>query len=335
VEEMKMYADYKNPLMAGLTYYAEWLYSENQKLASPGRYYLVTWLTDRTTGAFSTGKFDLTLAPWTWMKYADASTTAQVQSQGSTCQCSFNALEFREMNLERLSSLPPEALSAALPKRSCPSEVDTTSVCHAAANKFQLSPDTEIEWSGQYELMPGSTYSWTFYAQQHCKNTLCTLQYPDPAIDVLFAASDALGSDPDSRADAILKANKSNTVLPGAKVDLTGERKTTLQFNSVDPSSQSTISEYLVEIATGASSQWLAYTQHVPHEFSAQFLRCVSGACASSGSSAQFVFPRSTTLYVERTNSGVSQANDAANRAGPGHSWARSILTSLFICSWF
>jgi hypothetical protein len=87
-ETIRLDADYKNPLVAGVEYSSEWLYSVNHNMGQTGRYFLLTWLTDRTTGKVANGKYDLTLAPWTWSKYADADTQKKVQSQGSTCKFS-------------------------------------------------------------------------------------------------------------------------------------------------------------------------------------------------------------------------------------------------------
>ena len=67
-EMITLDTDYKDPLVAGLEFSSQWLYSKNHRMGSAGRYFLLTWLSDRTTGALSTGKYDLTLSPWTWYK---------------------------------------------------------------------------------------------------------------------------------------------------------------------------------------------------------------------------------------------------------------------------
>eukprot|EP00946_MAST-07B_sp_MAST-7B-sp1_P001983 g1983.t1 len=313
VETMTLDDDYKDALIAGLEYTAEWLYSVDHKMASVGQYWLVTWLTDRETGKLANGKFDLTIGPWEWWSYATDATTNTVQSQGSTCQCAFNALEWRESNLDRLSNLPPAALQQALPMATCTGQ-ETTHVCDSAAGKDPMSSDTEIEWSGKFALTPGSTYSWNFHASIGCTSkTQCRTTLPDPAIEVLIvaestakAAAKAAGSSIEVLADSTMKKSASITVRPNGNIDLGLNLSSSMPTKSVltmetipAGSSDSSVSSFLVTIPPEAENSWWIFTQHVPHEFSANFLTCSLGACKDAkDSSAAYAFPSDTSLYL-------------------------------------
>ena len=50
-ETITLDADYTDALVAGLEYSSEWLYSGDYRMADVGRYWLLSWLTDRATGA--------------------------------------------------------------------------------------------------------------------------------------------------------------------------------------------------------------------------------------------------------------------------------------------
>eukprot|EP00946_MAST-07B_sp_MAST-7B-sp1_P001130 g1130.t1 len=313
VETMKLDDDYKDALIAGLEYTAEWLYSVDHKLASVGQYWLVTWLTDRETGKLANGKFDLTIGPWKWFRYATDTTTKKVQSQGSTCQCAFNALEWRESNLHRLSNLPASALQQALPMATCTGQ-ETTHICDSAARKDPISSDTEIEWSGKFALVPGSTYSWNFHASIGCTSkTQCRTTLPDPAIEVLLvakstanAAANAAGSSIEEVADSTMKKSARITVAPNGKIDLGLNLSSSMPTKSVltmetipAGSNDPLVSSFFVTIPADAENVWWVFTQHVPHEFSANFLTCVSGACKDAkDDSAAYAFPSSTSLYL-------------------------------------
>jgi hypothetical protein len=303
-ETIELDADYKDPLVAGIEYSAEWLYSVNHEAAKPGRYFLLTWLTDRSTNDVANGKYDLTLGPWTWSRYADDKTQKKMQSQGSTCQCAFNALEWRENSLNRLSDFPKNALIQALPKmKSCSSE--GTSVCVSANDKDKLSSNTEIEWSGQFELMADSTYHWNFYAPTGCKNSVCTTEYPDPAIEILFSSLNALGDSietAEKAADKILKDTASNSVSHNGQISLGASSgkavplKSVLTMNNISSTDTKMLTTYQITLPSNYPTKWWMFTQHVPHEFSANFLTCVSGTCLKGGS--KYVYPSQTNLYL-------------------------------------
>jgi hypothetical protein len=308
--------DYKDELVAGLEYISEWLYSVDHTMAGKGHYWLLTWLANRDTGKVASGKFDLTIGPWTWHRYATENTTKKVQSQGSTCQCAFNALEWREATLNRLSNVPVAALQQALPKETCDATSRTAAdtVCDGAVGKDPLSEDTEIEWSGKFALVPGSSYTWKFHASIGCKNKKCTTTLPDPAIEVLLvsestanAVAKAAGVTVEQAADeAMKKAGSQNTVQHGASIDLGLNSSTTMPTKSAlrmkaipAASSDPLVSDFVVTLPANASAVWWFFTQHVPHEFSANFLTCTSGACKTAGgTAAAYVFPSETSLYL-------------------------------------
>ena len=314
VETMTLDDDYKDELIAGLAYTSEWLYSVDHTMASAGHYWVLTWLTDRDTGEVASGKFDLTVGPWTWYRYATEDTTNKVQSQGSACQCAFNALEWREKNLDRLSNVPAAALQQALPKETCAAagEIKAHTVCGGAAGKDRLSIDTEIEWSGKFTLMPGSNYTWNFHASIGCKNQKCTTKLPDPAIEVLLVADSTVkavaaadGISVEEAADAAMKKVGSTTVQHNAGIDLglssstSMPTKSSLQMQTIpDGSSDALVSSFEVMLPSDAPSTWWFFTQHVPQEFSANFLTCTAGACRKDNSSNIYVFPSETSLYL-------------------------------------
>ena len=315
-EVMTLDNDYKDPLIAGLEYSAQWLYSFDHKMSDVGRYWLLTWLTDRETGEVATGKIDVTVGPWIWYRYATDSTLKKVQSQGSSCQCGFNALEWREENLQRLSNMPAKSLQKALPRKTCESNVGK-SPCIAAKAKDPLSSDTEIEWSGKFELTPGSTYSWNFHAgigctaaspssKQTCKTTL-----PDPAIEVLIVSESAItavakdvGSNIEAVADSTMKAQPVRVVEHDGSIDLglsesstTIPKKSSLRMQNIPAGSSSPlVTVFKVTLPSDAPKKWWVFTQHVPQEFSANFLVCASGACKTSSST--YIFPFETSLYL-------------------------------------
>ena len=299
-ETIRLDADYKDALVADVEYSSEWLYSVDHTLNDVGRYWILTWLTDRSTGKLSNGKYDVTLAPWTWSKYADADTQKKVQAQATTCQCSFNALEWREATLSRLSNVPEKALIQALPKTICSTSSSLeSSTCHGAIAKNKLSTDTEIEWSGKFKLVPGSKYTWNFYASTGCVNKKCTTSYPDPAIEVLVVAANLISSE--MQADTIMKSQNSNTVLHQSAINI-GDGgnpiplKSILTMNTIGATDTTMVTSFEINVPTNGQSTYWMYTQHVPHEFSANFLTCTSGACV--GSSSTYVYPTDTSLYL-------------------------------------
>ena len=60
MEALELAADYKDPLRAGATWRSWWLFSRELMHADAGIYFLVTWLTDRGTGAHVPGTVSYT-----------------------------------------------------------------------------------------------------------------------------------------------------------------------------------------------------------------------------------------------------------------------------------
>ncbi|CAD7944663.1 unnamed protein product [Amoebophrya sp. A120] len=131
MQELPMASDYKDFLLRSATVYDYWLYSTTHYVGNPGKYKVVTWLVadenavaaagsgasaiDVTginvlpgseTAAYNrpvvTGKYELTIGPHSWMRYASDADLAATQSQGTTCSCSVNALDWQEQHVSRL-----------------------------------------------------------------------------------------------------------------------------------------------------------------------------------------------------------------------------------------
>merc|ERR1719313_463416 len=112
MEKLFLEADYKDKTKAGLEWSSWWVYSKNLVMADKGKYYLVTWLSDRTDRSVPvTGKYEITLAPWIWYKYADATTTAAAHSQHVSCTCASNSIAFSEQHIQRIGSPPADVFS--------------------------------------------------------------------------------------------------------------------------------------------------------------------------------------------------------------------------------
>merc|ERR1719329_328587 len=105
MEDFSYDADYKDPMVAGGNFRSWWLYSRNQYAADPGDYYLASWLTARGAADVSTpvtGKYEITLGPWSWGGYADDATQNLTQSQVTTCTCAGNKMAYAEQELDRI-----------------------------------------------------------------------------------------------------------------------------------------------------------------------------------------------------------------------------------------
>eukprot|EP00747_Dinoflagellata_sp_TGD_P087292 gnl/TRDRNA2_/TRDRNA2_163584_c2_seq2.p2 gnl/TRDRNA2_/TRDRNA2_163584_c2~~gnl/TRDRNA2_/TRDRNA2_163584_c2_seq2.p2 ORF type:complete len:106 (-),score=13.33 gnl/TRDRNA2_/TRDRNA2_163584_c2_seq2:10-327(-) len=71
MEQLELGKDYKDKTRGGNTWDSWWLYSKNLIAEKAGRYYILSWLTDRESGSIVTGKYEMTLGPWIWYGYAD------------------------------------------------------------------------------------------------------------------------------------------------------------------------------------------------------------------------------------------------------------------------
>ena len=216
MEELELDNDYKDGLQAGTKGYSWWLYSINHAAAQPGKYYLQSWLTDTSTGAVAQGKYEMTLGPWTWGRYANESTMSAAQEQGTNCACAVNALHYKESHLERLGQLDPALFLKELPGGSCAASPPPASTCVTQVKQAPLSADSSVEWSGVYDLKGGRTYKWTWNAYGYQHGTTYHDVYPDPGIDLfvtqLRSADNAHFKDAATTADAALKAVDPKTI---------------------------------------------------------------------------------------------------------------------------
>jgi hypothetical protein len=216
MEELWLDNDYKDGLQAGTWGYSWWLYSFNHAAALPGKYYLQSWLTDTSTGAVAQGKYEMTLGPWTWGRYANESTMSAAQEQGTNCACAVNALHYKESQLERLGQLNPALFLKELPGGSCAASPPPASTCVTQVKQAPLSADSSVEWSGVYDLKGGRTYKWTWNAHGYQHGNTYHDVYPDPGIDLfvtqLRSAADAHIKDAATAADAALKAVDPKTI---------------------------------------------------------------------------------------------------------------------------
>jgi hypothetical protein len=278
MENLTLDEDYKDKLIGNATYYSWWLFSEEMRMPEPGVYYLVSWLTDRKTGERMTGKYEVTLGPWTWYGYASSSMLAESSAQGTTCQCAPNSLGYSEQNLERVGSPPAAMLAAELPWMVCSDSSKATprTGCTASLRRPSISANTAIEWAGLWDLQNG-TYLWTFYAQ---KKDGKSLSYPDPSMDVFIVSigpgSELSGAEGTadaamSREDTVTVSETTVTASGLGKVSATAKTKQTLMF------SEQAKTQFTLDIA--AKGRYAIFTQHLPTEFMANALECSSGAC--------------------------------------------------------
>ena len=63
---------------------------------------MVSWIEDRATGELATGKYEITIAPHVWYKYATVDQQADAHGQITTCTCSANGLLYTEQKPERI-----------------------------------------------------------------------------------------------------------------------------------------------------------------------------------------------------------------------------------------
>ena len=71
MEVFEFEEDYKVKLKRGFTQRSWWLESTSgMKTAWGGKHYLLSWLVRRGTNSVATGKYEVTIAPPVWYKYA-------------------------------------------------------------------------------------------------------------------------------------------------------------------------------------------------------------------------------------------------------------------------
>jgi len=296
MEEFAHSVDFSDPLQQDTTSYSWWLYSFNHVAVEPGTYYLQTWLTSPSdTNVTTQGKYEMTLGPWTWNGYATDSTLDLAQSQGTSCSCAVNALDYKENYLERLGELEATLQEAQLSGTTCSST--PTSFCVTILQENFLSQDSAVEWSGLFELQAGRNYEWTFRAYYRGADTNFNNEYgyPDPGMYVLVVLSETVESAAVNADETLTRAVQEQddtpmlTIADGSAVDMSnGSLPQFISFTDT------TIANYTSVLLQPASTgRFAIFTQHVPSEFMAHVLL--------DRESKQYIFPISQTLYMETT----------------------------------
>jgi hypothetical protein len=78
------------------------LYSNDWIFETKGTFMMVSWIEDRTTKELATGKYEFTIAPHTWYKYATPEKQLEAHEQVTTCTCGANGLLYTEQKPERI-----------------------------------------------------------------------------------------------------------------------------------------------------------------------------------------------------------------------------------------
>lgn len=306
------------------------MYSFEHRAVEPGTYYLQTWLTP--TDDFTQvaqGKYEMTLGPWIWYRYASQETLSQAQSQGTSCACAYNELDYREHLLERLGGVDSALFQSQLPGGSCGTADSNPppSMCYTIDRKAYRSEDSPIEWSGLMSLEGNVTYEWTFFAYYQGNDG--AYDYPDPGMFVYVVESADIASVAD-RADSLLKAavdlEPNVTRAEGDTISI-GDEIQYILFTDASIASNTTV---LLQPSEDVSIA--VFTQHVPSEFMAHVLR--------NPKTGEYVFPTSMTLYADdveeeetggTTNEGSNETEtDNGNRSGAAVLGGLTMASMLF-----
>mmetsp|Transcript_40049 Transcript_40049/g.96706 ORF Transcript_40049/g.96706 Transcript_40049/m.96706 type:complete len:535 (+) Transcript_40049:107-1711(+) len=311
MEEFDFPADFSDALQQSTKAWSWWLYSFNHVAAEPGTYYLQTWLTTRedvvnnntttsTQVLAAQGKYEMTLGPWTWVGTPSEAVLEQAQEQGTSCSCSVNALDYKEQYFDRLGDLDGEALALAqLQGASCqdpslPEEL--TSPCHTIPQRPYMSDNSATEWSGSFVLEANRTYEWSFHSYfQGMEEAL--YDYPDPGMYVHIVSpltTSVEQQEVDAKADQTLTASVESEndfpkfiVAEGETFNITdASQPQFVRFTETSLANSTTI--LLQPTMTGT---YFFYTQHVPSEFMAHFLR--------DQETGRHIFPYPQFLYVD------------------------------------
>jgi hypothetical protein len=325
----------EDPLQRETTSMSWWLYSYNHQASTEvGTYYLQTWLTTRQdTDATAPGKYEITLGPWSWSGYASEATLELAQSQGTSCSCALNALDYKEHYLERLGGVESDLYTAQLPAGTCSDETNNVSPCVTVPQLPYITDDSAVEWSGIFSLKAGRTYSWTFRAYYQGANA--AFEYPDPGMWV-YATSTTSSSistkSMDSFQGQAMQANQdlttavevgilSPTVSSGEMLDLTlnnNEAQYVVFANT-------TVQNFTTILLMPELDINLAlFTQHVPFEFMAHFL--------VDETSGDYVFPMDMALYTADAVEPPPSSSPPSSRNASSFPWLGS---SLFMISTF
>lgn len=318
MEDFEYDADYKDPMVAGGQFLSWWLYSKNHNMADAGDYYLVSWLTERGAADATTpvtGKYEMTLGPWTWSGYADDATTNLTQSQVTTCTCSGNKIAYTEQNADRVgggadaqSGIAP-MLADVLPFQVCSPDVTPATSCVASAKKAPMSADSAVEFAGNWTLRPGAAYEWTFRAYHP------EFEYPDASMDIFIKACTTL-EEFEAEADAAMMASASAvSVEHGGAIALDAAEKQTLVFRA-EPTTSFTFQ-------AAAAGPYCFFTQHRPEEFLAMYVKCTSEGEICRG--AEHAFSHRSALYGDWSDAATPTEEDVADAMGHDYAHANEL----------
>ena len=302
-------SNYQDALQAGSTVNSWWLYSFNHRAAQPGVYFLQSWLSSSNDdnnnnniiiNDVAQGKYEITMGPWAWSGYASQATLDLAQSQGTSCSCAVNAIDYREQNLPRHGLTDETFYTQQLPGGSCASTPPPTSACVTIPQRSYLSPQSVIEWSGVWELQSNHTYEWTFFA--YYQGSGDNYEYPDPGmfvflVDVTFSSKTSV----ETLADETLVPAMNDTVplRDGDELSTDGNKAEFIEF-----SNRSTT----VLIRPSRSMTLAVFTQHVPSEFMAHVL--------FDQTTGEYLFPTNLTAYTDGLDGWTTDPPSTAEPSG-------------------
>lgn len=325
--------NFDDTLQRNTTSYSWWLYSFNHVASeTTGTYYLQTWLTTRENNNYTTtGKYEITLGPWTWTGYASEATLNLAQSQGTTCSCAVNALDYKEDYLQRLGAIhETDFYNAHLPTKVCRHDDNTTTTvttsttttnnnnaCGTIPQQPYLSKGSSVEWSGLFTLTKGRNYSWTF--RSYYLTGEGGYQYPDPGMwvyitnttdDTVNAVAAVANQALTTAVDTIDNPNDGQVVTHGQAIVL----NTPQWIVFTNPQQAvSTMVQIRVPDSLPDTANLAIFTQHVPMEFMAHFL--------VDTNTSDYIFPISSTLYFDDSvvdNNATASPTDSSTTALTG-----------------
>lgn len=329
---------YFNHILAGATVFNWWLYSFEHRAAEPGTYYLQTWLTSPTNANQTVvGKYEMTLAPWVWYRYASEEVLQLAQSQGTACSCAYNELDYRERLFTRLGGVGSGLFEKQLPAGTCSSSNATTtttttatttaatsSLCYTIAKEAYRSRDSAMEWSGMWtNLKANVVYEWTFFAYYQSYE----YEYPDPGMLVYMLVYLQGSTDKESvakRADNAIKAAVARMEREDMTDITTRVHGDTLsladQVQYILFSNTTLTTNTTVLIQPNADISIAVFTQHVPSEFMAHVLK--------NQETGEYIFPTNMTLYSDEIEGDYS---DEESETTSGNGNAKSAASTVMV----
>jgi len=290
MEQLKLEVDYKDKLCAGKTWESYWLYSKELEHKSTGKYYLVSWLSERNSGAvvnsnkLVNGKYEITMGPHTWSGYADQDTKDEAYVQETTCSCDGVVIAYLEQFTERIGYPDVNAFAEALPQYKCSAGTHTaaapSSYC-SAMHTYEADKEY-FEWAGEFALQTG-TYSWNFHAFG------TEWKYPDRTMNIVAAkCGDLDGVLPTGNITALTSVEESahshvhdyedaaDRVAHTEKIKWDKEKMQQLQFEKdwrgqVSENTTDYTTQFMLEVTD--AGKYCIFTEHVPAEFLATYLR--------------------------------------------------------------